>query len=195
MGGDAVALVLGDNIYYGHGFTESLRRASANAQGATIFAYYVKDPQRYGIVEFDRAGVVIGLEEKPRKPRSSYAVTGLYFYDNQVLDIARDLKPSKRGEFEITDVNIAYLDRGQLRTETLGRGIAWLDTGTHESLMQASLYIQIIEQRQGLKVACIEEIAYRMGYIDKARVAVLAASMRNEYAEYLMMLIDEPPAP
>ena len=194
VGNDPVALVLGDNIYYGHGFAECLRRASANPEGATIFAYYVNDPERYGVVEFDRDGRVLGLEEKPAKPRSSYAVTGLYFYDNQVLDIARDLKPSKRGEFEITDVNIAYLKLGQLRTETLGRGIAWLDTGTHESLMQASLYIQIIEQRQGLKVACIEEIAYRMGYLDAAQVAALGAGMRNEYGQYLLKLLDEPPA-
>jgi len=195
VGGDSVALVLGDNIFYGHGFTECLRRASAVGAGATIFAYYVKDPERYGVVEFDRAGRVLGLEEKPAKPRSSYAVTGLYFYDNQVLDIARDLKPSRRGELEITDVNVAYLRRGQLRTEIMGRGIAWLDTGTHEALQQASMYIQIIEQRQGLKVACLEEIAYRLGAIGASQVAALAAGMKNEYGQYLLNLLEEPSRP
>ncbi len=195
VGTDSVALVLGDNIFYGHGFTDCLRRASAGSAGATIFAYYVKDPERYGVVEFDRAGRVLGLEEKPAKARSSYAVTGLYFYDNQVLDIARDLKPSKRGELEITDVNVAYLNRGQLRTEILGRGIAWLDTGTHEALQQASLYIQIIEQRQGLKVACLEEIAYRLGTIGASQVAALAAGMKNEYGQYLLNLLEEPTRP
>jgi len=195
VGADSVALVLGDNIFYGHGLTECLRRAATQAAGATIFAYHVDDPERYGVVAFDRAGRVTDLEEKPARPKSSYAVTGLYFYDNQVLEIARDLKPSKRGELEITDVNRAYLGRGQLRTEILGRGIAWLDTGTHEALQQASAYIQIIEQRQGLKVACLEEIAYRMGYIDAGRVAELAAGLKNEYGQYLRTLLEASPAP
>jgi len=195
VGADSVALVLGDNIFYGHGLTECLRRAATQAAGATIFAYHVDDPERYGVVTFDRAGRVTDLEEKPARPKSSYAVTGLYFYDNQVLEIARDLKPSPRGELEITDVNRAYLGRGQLRTEILGRGIAWLDTGTHEALQQASAYIQIIEQRQGLKVACLEEIAYRMGYIDAGRVAELAAGLKNEYGQYLRTLLEASPAP
>jgi len=195
VGADSVALVLGDNIFYGHGLTECLRRAATQAAGATIFAYHVDDPERYGVVAFDRAGRVTDLEEKPARPKSSYAVTGLYFYDNQVLEIARDLRPSKRGELEITDVNRAYLGRGQLRTEILGRGIAWLDTGTHEALQQASAYIQIIEQRQGLKVACLEEIAYRMGYIDAGRVAALAAGLKNEYGHYLRTLLEASPAP
>ena len=195
VGTDAVALVLGDNIFHGHGLTECLRRAAGHEGGATIFAYHVEDPERYGVVEFDREGHVLGLEEKPAEPKSSYAVTGLYFYDNQVLEIAADLKPSKRGELEITDVNLVYLRRGGLRTETLGRGIAWLDTGTHEALMQASLFIQIVEQRQGLKVACLEEIAYRMGYIDASRVAELAGALKNEYGHYLRNILDEPPAP
>jgi len=195
VGADSVALVLGDNIFYGHGLTECLRRAATQAAGATIFAYHVDDPERYGVVAFDRAGRVTDLEEKPARPKSSYAVTGLYFYDNQVLEIARDLKPSPRGELEITDVNRAYLGRGQLRTEILGRGIAWLDTGTHEALQQASAYIQIIEQRQGLKVACLEEIAYRMGYIDAGRVAELAAGLKNEYGQYLRTLLEASPAP
>ncbi len=185
VGNDPVALVLGDNIYYGHGFPEAVQEGAAQTVGATVFGYYVKDPQRYGVVEFDAAGVAIGLEEKPAVPKSHYAVTGLYFYDNRVLEIARDLRPSARGEYEITDVNLEYLRRGQLRVAILGRGVAWLDTGTPEALQQASSFIQIIEERQGLKVACPEEVAYRMGYIGAEELEALAAGMGNEYGSYL----------
>ncbi len=185
VGNDPVALVLGDNIYYGHGFPEAVQEGAAQTVGATVFGYYVKDPQRYGVVEFDAAGVAIGLEEKPAVPKSHYAVTGLYFYDNRVLEIARDLRPSARGEYEITDVNLEYLRRGQLRVAILGRGVAWLDTGTPEALQQASSFIQIIEERQGLKVACPEEVAYRMGYIGAEELETLAAGMGNEYGSYL----------
>ena len=190
--GDArVALALGDNVFYGHGFPDYLKHAALRARGATVFAYWVRDPERYGVVEFDATGTAIGLEEKPAKPRSSYAVTGLYFYDNQVLDIAAGLTPSARGELEITDVNGAYLRRGQLRVEKLGRGIAWLDTGTHEALLQASTFIQTIEDRQGLMVACVEEIAYTMGYITAADVRRIAAPMRRTaYGQYLLHLVD-----
>jgi glucose-1-phosphate thymidylyltransferase len=191
VGTDPVALVLGDNLFHGHGLTDSLRRAAARGDGATVFGYYVKDPQRYGVMEFDDGGRVRGLEEKPARPRSNFAVTGLYFYDNQILDIARGLRPSRRGELEITDVNLEYLRRGQLHAELLGRGIAWLDTGTHEALQQASLYIQILEQRQGLKVACPEEIAFRQGYIGPEQLAALAGSMRNDYGQYLTSLLSE----
>jgi len=165
VGNDRVALALGDNIFYGAHFSDYLRAAAARTAGATVFGYWVRDPERYGVVEFDGNGQAVSLEEKPLKPKSSYVVTGLYFYDNQVIDIARSLKPSTRGELEITDVNRQYLERGQLQVEKLARGIAWLDTGTHEALMQASNYIQAIEERQGLMVACLEEIAFRMGYI------------------------------
>ncbi|MDP9470978.1 MAG: glucose-1-phosphate thymidylyltransferase RfbA [Chloroflexota bacterium] len=185
VGTDAVALVLGDNIYYGHGFPEAVQEGATQTAGATVFGYYVKDPQRYGVVEFDASGVAIGLEEKPAVPKSHYAVTGLYFYDNQVLEIARELKPSARGEYEITDVNLEYLRRNQLRVGILGRGVAWLDTGTPEALQQASSFIQIIEQRQGLKVACPEEVAFRMGFITAAELEALAAAMGNEYGGYL----------
>ncbi len=185
VGAEAVALVLGDNIFYGHEFSETLQRASSVSTGATVFGYFVKDPERYGVVEFDRRGRVVGIEEKPPRPKSSYAVTGLYLYDNQVLDIARDLKPSPRGELEITDVNLAYLARGELRVELLGRGYAWLDTGTHDSLQQASQFIQIVEQRQGLKVACLEEIAYHMKFITADDLERLAAPLKNEYGAYL----------
>ncbi|MGH7275584.1 MAG: glucose-1-phosphate thymidylyltransferase RfbA [Candidatus Rokuibacteriota bacterium] len=193
--GDArVALALGDNVFYGHGFPDYLKHAALRARGATVFAYWVRDPERYGVVEFDATGTAIGLEEKPAKPRSSYAVTGLYFYDNQVLDIAAGLKPSARGELEITDVNGAYLRRGQLRVEKLGRGIAWLDTGTHEALLQASTFIQTIEDRQGLMVACLEEIAYRMGYISADDVARIARPMKdNSYGQYLLRLVESEP--
>jgi glucose-1-phosphate thymidylyltransferase len=191
VGDDRVALVLGDNIFYGHGFAETVYAAAQRPSGATIFGYHVEDPERYGVVEFDERGMVIGLEEKPRRPKSSYAVTGLYFYDNQVLDIAAGLTPSARGEYEITDVNADYLRRGELRVEQLGRGIAWLDTGTHESLHQASLFIQIIEQRQGLKIACPEEIAFRMGYIDAAQLECLAAPLKNGYGDYLRNLVKD----
>jgi len=190
-GDSSVALVLGDNIFYGAGLSELVQRAAALTSGATVFGYYVKDPERYGVVELDAQNRAVSIEEKPRQPRSNYAVTGLYFYDRQVLDIAAELKPSARGELEITDVNREYLRRGQLRVEVMGRGYAWLDTGTHESLMQASNFIQIIEERQGLKVACLEEIAYRMGYIDAAQVTRLAEPMKkNEYGRYLLDLID-----
>ncbi|MEN9796914.1 MAG: hypothetical protein RL653_610 [Pseudomonadota bacterium] len=189
VGADPVCLILGDNIFYGHGLTEQLRRAAAQSSGATVFGYYVQDPERYGVVELDAANRAVSLEEKPKVPRSNYAVTGLYFYDNQVLDIAAGLKPSPRGELEITDVNLEYLRRGQLRVELMGRGYAWLDTGTHESLAQASTFIEIVEKRQGLKVACPEEIAYRMGYIDQAQLLRVAEPMRkNEYGRYLLAL-------
>ncbi|MBJ6764054.1 glucose-1-phosphate thymidylyltransferase RfbA [Myxococcaceae bacterium JPH2] len=189
VGKDPVSLILGDNIFYGHGLSEQVQRAARRASGATVFGYYVKDPERYGVVELDAQQRALSIEEKPVRPKSNYAVTGLYFYDNQVVEIARDLKPSRRGELEITDVNAEYMRRGQLTVELMGRGYAWLDTGTHESLMQASNFIQIIEQRQGLKVACLEEIAFRMGYIDAAQLARLAEPMRkNEYGQYLLAL-------
>jgi glucose-1-phosphate thymidylyltransferase len=191
--GDApVTLALGDNIFYGHGFPDFLRRAAARAEGATVFGYWVRDPERYGVVEFDASGRAIGLEEKPKVARSPYAVTGLYFYDNQVVEIARSLQPSARGELEITDVNLAYLRAGALHVEKLGRGIAWLDTGTHEALLQASNFIQAIEERQGLKVACLEEIALRMGYISRADVERLAGVMRNSgYGQYLLRVLEQ----
>ena len=174
VGAGPVALILGDNIFYGHGFGEILREATGRDEGATIFGYYVRDPERYGVVEFEEGGRAVGLEEKPKIPRSHYAVTGLYFYDNQVLDIAANLEPSPRGELEITDVNVEYLRRDQLRVEIMGRGMAWLDTGTHDSLLQAADFVKTIEERQGLKVACPEEIAYRMGYIDAEQLVRLA---------------------
>ena len=193
VGGDAPALVLGDNIFYGHDLQVQLDRAMAQSSGATIFAYPVADPQRYGVAEFDAAGRVISLEEKPAAPKSRYAVTGLYFYDNRVLDIATTLQPSGRGELEITDVNRRYLDWSELSCEVMGRGMAWLDTGTHESLLEASQYIETIERRQGLKIACPEEIAYRRGYIDAAALEALGASMsKNGYGGYLLRLLDEP---
>jgi len=191
VGSDRVALALGDNIFYGAHLSDYLRDAAARTTGATVFGYQVRDPERYGVVEFDAQGRVLGLEEKPAIARSSYAVTGLYFYDNQVVDIASKLKPSARGELEITDVNRAYLERGQLHCEKLGRGIAWLDTGTHEALMQASSYIQAIEERQGLMVACLEEIAFRMGYISRDQLADLASAMRSSaYGQYLAHLLE-----
>ena len=190
--GQAVTLALGDNIFYGHGLPETLRRSSERDEGATVFGYWVRDPERYGVVEFDDEGHAIGLEEKPDEPRSSYAVTGLYFYDDQVVDMARNLKPSARGELEITDLNRVYLERRQLRVEKLGRGVAWLDTGTHESLLQASNFIQAIEERQGLKVACLEEIALRMGYIDVAQAKELAQPLaKTGYGEYLLRVIEQ----
>ncbi len=195
IGDDRVALALGDNIFYGQGFSESLRRAADRAGGATVFAYRVRDPERYGVVEFDASGCAIGLEEKPKAPRSSYAVTGLYFYDNDVVRIARELKPSPRGELEITDVNLAYLAEKKLHVETLGRGIAWLDTGTHEALLQASNFVQAIEERQGLKIACIEEIAYRMGFIERRQLETLAAAVgKSNYGEYLRRILSEEPS-
>ena len=190
------ALVLGDNIFYGHDLSAQMRRASAAPGGATVFAYHVNDPERYGVVEFDAFGQAIGIEEKPRTPRSNYAVTGLYFYDNRVVDIAREIRPSVRGELEITDVNLNYLRAGSLRVETMGRGMAWLDTGTHDSLLDASAFIQTIEKRQGLKIACPEEIAYRQSWIDGEALAALARSLQqSEYGRYLARLLDEPAAP
>jgi len=192
IGDSPVTLALGDNIFYGHGLPECLRSAAARTEGATVFGYWVRDPERYGVVEFDDAGQAVGLVEKPPRPRSPYAVTGLYFYDNRVVEIARALKPSARGELEITDVNVAYLHAGALQVEKLGRGIAWLDTGTHEALLQASNFIHAIEERQGLKVACLEEIALRMGYIDAAEVERLAADMRNSgYGQYLLRVLEQ----
>ena len=192
VGRDPVALALGDNIFYGDSLPTLLQGAAMRATGATVFAYRVRDPQRYGVVELGAAGRAKSLEEKPKNPRSPYAVTGLYFYDNDVLGIARSLKPSARGELEITDVNRAYLDRGALHVEVLGRGMAWLDTGTHESLLQASTFIQAIEQRQGLKVACPEEVAWKMGFIGEEAVLEVARTMENnEYGQYLLRLIEE----
>ena len=193
VGGAAAALVLGDNIFYGHDLSVQLARANAQASGATVFAYRVSDPERYGVAEFDASGRVISLEEKPKQPRSNYAVTGLYFYDNRVLDVAANLEPSARGELEITDVNRAYLDWDELSCQVLGRGMAWLDTGTHESLLEASQYIETIERRQGLKIACPEEIAYRLGYIGAAELEQLSQSMaKNAYGRYLLALLKEP---
>jgi glucose-1-phosphate thymidylyltransferase len=189
VGSDHVALVLGDNIFYGQGFQAMLRRTAARAQGATVFAYAVKDPQRYGVVELDDRGRGVSLVEKPPEPRSHYAVTGLYFYDNRVLDIAATLRPSPRGELEITDVNRTYLECGQLHVEVLGRGFAWLDTGTHESLLQASNFVQTLEDRQGLKVACLEEIAVRKGFISVEQFERLACAQKNSYGAYLLDLL------
>jgi glucose-1-phosphate thymidylyltransferase len=192
VGNDPSCLILGDNIFYGHGLTEMLQRAAARTEGATVFGYYVRDPERYGVVEFDADRRARSIEEKPEHPKSNYAVTGLYFYDNQVVDIAAGLKPSARGELEITDVNRLYLQQEQLNVEILGRGYAWLDTGTHESLLQASNFIETIEQRQGLKIACPEEIAFHSGWIDSEQVAELAAPLRkNAYGEYLLSLLEQ----
>jgi glucose-1-phosphate thymidylyltransferase len=192
IGRDRVAMVLGDNIFYGHGLPEVLRRAAARDTGATILAYTVRDPQRYGVVELDAQGRPITIEEKPGRPRSPWAVTGLYFYDNEVVRIASGLKPSARGELEISDLNRAYLSAGTLTVEKLGRGIAWLDTGTHESLLQASNFVQVVEERQGLMMACVEEIAYRMNYIGKQELERLAATMKhNEYGQYLLRIVAE----
>ena len=196
VGGDHSALVLGDNIFYGNDLQSQLASAHARHVGATVFAYPVADPERYGVAEIDAAGRVLSLEEKPAIPKSRYAVTGLYFYDNRVLDVAASLRPSARGELEITDVNRQYLDWGELACEVLGRGMAWLDTGTHESLLEAAQYIETIERRQGLKIACPEEIAYRLGYIDAAQVEQLGRAMRkNNYGKYLLALAREPLAP
>ena len=190
VGKDRVALVLGDNVFHGHGLPEHLKAAAARASGATVFAYYVRDPERYGVIEIGPDGKALSIEEKPARPRSSYAVTGLYFYDNRVLDIAAGLTPSARGELEITDVNRAYLEAGDLNVQVLGRGFAWLDTGTHESLQNASTFIEIVERRQGLKVACIEEIAFRMGYVGAEQLRALAEPMRkNDYGQYLLDLL------
>jgi len=193
IGGDNVCLVLGDNIFYGHGLTGMLKKALSDVEakgGATIFGYYVNDPERYGVVEFDAKGTVLSIEEKPKDPKSKYAVTGLYFYDNEVIDISKTIKPSRRGELEITDVNKEYLKQKKLRAELMGRGYAWLDTGTHESLLEAGEFIATIEKRQGLKIACVEEIAYKLGYIDKDQLSRLAQHLNhNEYGKYLLRLI------
>ncbi len=190
IGNDTCSLILGDNIYYGHGLVEMLQRSVKLKDGAVVFGYYVKDPERYGVAEVDPSGKVLSIEEKPKNPKSNYAVTGLYFYDNDVVNIVKDLKPSPRGELEITDVNKVYLSRGKLNLEFMGRGFAWLDTGTHESLLEASNFVSVIENRQGLKVACLEEIAYRMKYITAEQVEKLAAPMiKNQYGQYLMDML------
>ena len=192
IGQDGVALILGDNLFHGHDLTSLLKQASKKKRGATIFAYPVDDPERYGVVEFDKAGKALNIEEKPRRPRSRYAVVGLYFYDNRVVEIAAGLKPSARGELEITDVNKAYLAKGQLDVMPMGRGYAWLDTGTHESLLEASHFIETMERRQGLKIACPEEIAYRMGYISGAKLKALARPLaKSGYGEYLLKVLSE----
>ena len=192
IGKDNACLILGDNIFYGQGFSGQLQRAAQRQQGATVFAYYVKDPERYGVVHFDKQGKALGIEEKPKVPKSSYAVTGLYFYDNGIVDVAKALKPSPRGELEITDANVAYLDKGALQVEIIGRGVAWLDTGTHESLLEASNFIETIENRQGLKIACPEEVAFRQHYIDAAQVERLAQPLaKTGYGQYLMKVIHE----
>lgn len=192
VGDSPSALILGDNIYYGHHFEAQLREASERTCGSTVFAYHVHDPERYGVVDFDEERRALSIEEKPAQPKSNYAVTGLYFYDNQVCDIAAGIKPSPRGELEITDINRVYLERGELNVELMGRGMAWLDTGTHESLLEAGQFIATIENRQGLKVACPEEIAYRKGYIDHAQLEVLAQRLKkNAYGQYLLRLLQE----
>jgi glucose-1-phosphate thymidylyltransferase len=192
VGNDPACLILGDNIFYGHGFGKVLMETSALEDGAVVFGYYVTDPERYGVVEFDAGGNVFSIEEKPKKPKSNYAVTGLYFYSNDVLEKARTLEPSARGELEITDLNRLFLKEGRLKVRIMGRGMAWLDTGTHESLLQAANYIHTIEERQGLKVSCIEEIAYKRGYIDKAQLKKLAKPLlKNQYGEYLMKIAEE----
>lgn len=192
IGEDSVCLILGDNVYYGGGLSKMLQRAATKEHGATIFGYHVNDPERFGVVEFDDEMHAVSIEEKPTIPKSNYAVTGLYFYDNQVVEIAKQIQPSSRGELEITDVNQAYLERGELAVEVMGRGFAWLDTGTHESLLEASSFIATIEGRQNLKVACLEEIAYRMGYIDREKLIALAQPLKkNQYGQYLLRLVGE----
>lgn len=190
--GEGCALILGDNIFYGDNLAVAMQRAANHDEGATVFAYYVRDPHRYGVVEFDENGAAISLEEKPATPKSNYAVTGMYFYDKDIVDVAKAIKPSARGELEITDINKMYLAQNKLRVETMGRGYAWLDTGTHESLLQASSFVQTVEERQGLKIACIEEIAYRMGYIDAKRLEELAEPLKkNHYGQYLLRIIKD----
>jgi glucose-1-phosphate thymidylyltransferase len=196
LGGSPAALVLGDNLFFGHGLSEQLQRVAASEDGATIFAYHVKDPERYGVVDFDDEGKARSIEEKPEKPKSPYAVVGLYFYDADVVNVARALKPSPRGELEITDVNREYLSRGSLKVETLGRGMAWLDTGTHEALLSASNFVAVVEARQGLKIGSPEETAFRMGFIDEAALVALARQMgSSSYGEYLLSLTDGPSSP
>jgi glucose-1-phosphate thymidylyltransferase len=190
VGRDRVALALGDNVFYGHGFSEVLVRAAERPKGATVFGYWVHDPERYGVVEFDAAGRAIGIEEKPSKPRSHYAVTGLYFYDNRVLEIAAGLRPSARGELEITDVNRAYLESGDLQVELLGRGVAWLDTGTYESLLQACNFVETVQERQGLRIACLEEIAFRKRWISREKLLEIAGTMKSSYGIYLRALAE-----
>ncbi len=193
IGDDSVCLVLGDNIFYGQGFSPKLKQAAARTSGATVFGYQVKDPERFGVVTFDENNKAISIEEKPEQPKSNYVVTGLYFYDNDVVEIAKQVKPSHRGELEITSVNQAYLERGDLNVELLGRGFAWLDTGTHESLLEASQFVQIIEDRQGLKVACLEEIAFNNGWLSKDELMAQGASLsKNSYGQYLVRLVGEP---
>ena len=192
INGEGCALVLGDNIFYGSAFSDMMRRAAQNDDGATVFAYYVRDPERYGVVEFDSEGNAISLEEKPKKPKSNYAVTGLYFYDKDIVEVAKTIKPSDRGELEITDVNNIYLQKKKLHVERMKNGFAWLDTGTHDSLMQAAAFVQTIQDRQGLKIACLEEIAYKNGFISKEKVMKLAEPlMKNEYGQYLMAMVNE----
>ncbi len=192
IGSDAVSLILGDNIFYGEGFSDILQKTACLSEGATVFGYYVRDPRRYGVVSFDEAGKAISIQEKPAHPKSNYAVTGLYFYDNNVVSIAKQVKPSPRGELEITDVNNVYLERGLLRVERLGRGTAWLDTGTHASLLDAGNFIKVVEDRQGLKLACLEEIAFRMCYIDREQLLRLAERLKkNGYGQYLLRIIEE----
>ena len=194
VGHDSVSLALGDNVFYGHGLGEVLRRAATRNAGATVFGYWVRDPERYGVVEFATDGKVLSIEEKPARPRSHYAVTGIYFYDNRVLDIAAGLKPSARGELEITDVNLAYLESQDLRVELLGRGVAWLDTGTHESLLEACTFVETIENRQGLKIACLEEIAWRQGWIDRDDLERIGSAMqKSSYGDYLLQIAREEP--
>ena len=196
IGADPACLILGDNIYYGQGLSAVLRRAAARERGATVFGYYVRDPERYGVVSFDDQGRAKDIEEKPKAPKSHYAVTGLYFYDNDVVNVAKNIRPSARGELEITDVNRVYLERGELNVELLGRGYAWLDTGTHESLLAAAHFVQVVEQRQGLKVACPEEVAWRMGFIDDGQLARLAEPLaKSGYGQYLMELLERRIAP